>query len=215
MKYEAVIFDLDGTLLDSIDDIRDSVNHTMTALGLPEISREQALARVGNGSGRLIELCVPGGRDGALLEPALSEYSRWYAAHCLIKTKPYDGILELLAALGERGVKCAIVSNKPDEAVRSIAERFFSGLVLSAVGERPGVRRKPAPDTILKAALELGAAPEKCVYVGDTEVDIMSARNAGMDCVTVLWGFRSREELIDAGAAVFAETPGELLERLT
>lgn len=214
MKYKTVIFDLDGTLLNTLDDIADSVNHTMRKLGLPEASLAEVRARVGNGSARLIELCVPGGRDGALFGTALADYSAWYDAHCRIKTRPYPGVPELVEALGRDGTDCAVVSNKPDTAVRELNRVFFRGLMKTAVGERDGVRRKPAPDSVLRAMEELGAEKSSTVYIGDSEVDVMTAKNAGVDCITVLWGFRDKDELAAHGATRFASDADELLRLL-
>ncbi len=214
MKYEAVVFDLDGTLLDSIDDIRDSVNRSMRRLRLPEITREQAYQRVGNGSARLLELCLPGGRSFPGFDGVVADYTAWYADHCLVSTRPFIGLTEVLEALVSRGVRCAVVSNKPEDAADRICRRFFPGLLECTVGAGDGAPLKPAPDTTLAALARLGVPPERACYVGDTQVDVMTAKNAGMDMVAVLWGFRSRAQLLDAGAVVLADTPERLLGAL-
>ena len=205
MKYDTVIFDLDGTLLDTLDDLRDAVNHAMRDFGLPEATHDGMRARLGNGSGYLIAHCVPGGREFPQYQEVFDDYLSYYEAHSRIKTAPYPGIMELLEELKAAGIKCAIVSNKPNTAAVQLARDFFSGYVLTAVGERPGVRRKPAPDTVLAAMAELGSAPESTVYVGDSEVDIDTAAAAGIDCISVTWGFRTREQLVESGAAVLVD----------
>lgn len=151
MKYRAVLFDLDGTLLATLDDIRDSLNHTLSLYGFPEQSEAQVRAHVGNGSGRLVELSLPRGTDEPAYADVLHDYNAWYTAHCRVRTRPYPGVTDLMERLGRAGVRCAVVSNKPDSAVKPLCAEFFGALSAAAVGERPGVRRKPAPDTLLPA----------------------------------------------------------------
>ena len=215
MRYDTVIFDLDGTLLDTLEDLRDAVVHAMRDFGLPEPTRDEMRARLGNGSGYLIAHCVPGGRDYPRYQEVFDDYLSFYGAHSRIKTAPYPGIMELLEELKAAGVKCAIVSNKPHTAAAQLARDFFSGLVLTAVGEKPGIRRKPAPDTVLAAMDELGAEPARTVYVGDSEVDIDTARAAGIDCISVTWGFRTREQLIESGASVLVDDAAGLKREIT
>ena len=179
MKYTTVIFDLDGTLLDTLDDLTDGVNHALADFGYPLADREQIRARLGYGSGHLIAESVPGGRDCPDYQAVFDDYLAYYRAHSSVKTRPYGGIPELLAALGRRGVRCAIVSNKPDSAAVELGERWFAGLVETTVGERPGIRRKPAPDSLLEVMRRLGAEAASTAYVGDSEVDIDTARAAG------------------------------------
>ena len=197
-----ILFDLDGTLLDTLDDLMDSVNHVLRQLGYPERSREEVRRFVGNGARRLMEQAVPACGDG---ETALRLFQRYYAAHCQIKTRPYDGILEALRTLGE-AYPIAIVSNKPDGAVKALCAQYFPGIY--ARGESADCPRKPAPDMVHKAMESLGV--ERCVYVGDSEVDVLTAKNAGVPCVSVLWGFRDRQELEAAGGTHFCETPDDL-----
>ena len=159
MKYTTVIFDLDGTLLDTLDDLTDGVNHALADFGYPLADREQIRARLGYGSGHLIAESVPGGRDCPDYQAVFDDYLAYYRAHSSVKTRPYGGIPELLASLGRRGVRCAIVSNKPDSAARELGERWFDGLVATTVGDRAGIRRKPAPDTVLEVMRQLDAAP--------------------------------------------------------
>ena len=202
MHYTSILFDLDGTLLDTLGDLTAAMNRTLTRHGLPERTRQ------------LMELCVPAGTDGALFETLLAEYNADYAAHCRIETAPYPGVDALLQQLHAQGGKLAIVSNKPDEAVRALRAEFFADTVPIAVGEKQGIRRKPAPDTLLTAMAQLGAAPASTVYVGDSEVDIATARAAGLPCISVLWGFRDRDALEQAGAQQFAADAGELARLL-
>ena len=214
MHYTSVLFDLDGTLLDTLGDLTAAMNRTLTRHGLPERTRQQMRAALGNGARRLMELSVPVGTDGELFETLLAEYNTDYAAHCRIGTAPYPGVDALLRQLHAQGRKLAIVSNKPDEAVRALRAEFFADTVPIAVGEKQGIRRKPAPDTLLTAMAQLGAERTSTVYVGDSEVDIATARAAGLPCISVLWGFRDRDLLEQAGAQQFATDAGELARLL-
>ena len=214
MHYTSVLFDLDGTLLDTLGDLTAAMNRTLTRHGLPERTRQQMRAALGNGARRLMELSVPAGTDGALFETLLAEYNADYAAHCRIETAPYPGVDALLRQLHAQGCKLAIVSNKPDEAVRALRAEFFADTVPIAVGEKQGIRRKPAPDTLLTAMAQLGAERTSTVYVGDSEVDIATARAAGLPCISVLWGFRDRDLLEQAGAQQFAADTGEFARLL-
>lgn len=214
MHYTSVLFDLDGTLLDTLGDLTAAMNRTLTRHSLPERTRQQMRAALGNGARRLMELSVPAGTDGALFETLLAEYNADYAAHCRIETAPYPGVDALLRQLHAQGRKLAIVSNKPDEAVRALRAEFFADTVPIAVGEKQGIRRKPAPDTLLTAMAQLGAERSSTVYVGDSEVDIATARAAGLPCISVLWGFRDRDLLEQAGAQQFAANTGELARLL-
>ena len=214
MRYKAVLFDMDGTVLDTLDDLADSVNRSLREFGLPEVSRFQVGQSLGNGAKYLIRHCLPEGSDEALCERVLSFYKPWYDAHCRIKTKPYDGILQLMETLRADGVSQAIISNKPDSAVQELAEAFFPGLMDVVIGESPAVKRKPSPDTVLAAASQMGLMASDCVYIGDTEVDLETARNAGMDCIPVSWGFRTEEQLCAAGAEEIIRSPEELKKKL-
>ena len=214
MHYTSVLFDLDGTLLDTLGDLTAAMNRTLTRHGLPERTRQQMRTALGNGARRLRELSVPAGTDGALFETLLAEYNADYAAHCRIETAPYPGVDALLRQLHAQGRKLAIVSNKPDEAVRALRAEFFADTVPIAVGEKQGIRRKPAPDTLLTAMAQLGAERTSTVYVGDSEVDIATARAAGLPCISVLWGFRDRDLLEQVGAQQFAADAGELARLL-
>ena len=201
-----ILFDLDGTLLDTLEDLADSVNHTLTLLGYPRRTTEEVRRFVGNGARRLMEQAVPAGGDA---EKALAEFQRYYAAHCRVLTRPYDGIPEALAIL-EKNHPIAIVSNKPDFAVKSLCAEYFPGIY--ALGESEACPRKPAPDMVRKAMSDLGV--DRCIYVGDSEVDVLTARNAGVPCLSVLWGFRDRAEMEAAGGRNFCDSPEELVSCL-
>lgn len=195
-----VLLDLDGTVLDTLDDLTDAVNHALERFGYPVRTRQEVRRFVGNGATRLMRLAVPQGKP---VEPVLEEFQRYYRAHCREKTAPYAGIPEALAALE---YPLAIVSNKPDAAVKALCADFFPGIY--AQGERDGCPRKPAPDMVYAAMSKLGI--ETCVYVGDSEVDVQTAANAGVPCISVLWGFRTEEEIRAAGGVHFCRTPAQL-----
>ena len=210
MKYQAVLFDMDGTVLDTLDDLCDSINHSLAEFSLPQVSREHVRQCLGNGAAFLVSHSIPAGSSPELEADVLAFYKPWYDAHCLIKTAPYEGILPMMQSLKEQGLRLAIISNKPDRAVQELSDAFFPGLLELSVGESPSVRRKPAPDTVLTASSQIGLSVDQCVYVGDSEVDLETARNAGMDCISVTWGFRDEAQLIEAGASVLVRTPEEL-----
>lgn len=214
MKYKAVLYDMDGTVLDTLQDLTDSVNAALAQFAMPPRRPEEIRSFLGNGAQRLIELSVPTGTDAAETRRVLDYYKPYYDAHCRIKTAPYAGIVELMRALKAMGVKQAVVSNKPDAAVRELAAEFFPGLLESAIGESAAVRRKPSPDTVEAAMSEMGLTARECVYVGDSEVDIATAKNAGMDCISVAWGFRDEPELVAAGANTIVRTVPELASAL-
>ena len=197
-----ILWDLDGTLLDTLQDLADGTNHALRQFGYPERTVEEVRRFVGNGAQRLIEQAVPAGADVA---EVLEAFYAYYNAHCRVKTKPYDGILDALAKL-ERRFPMAVVSNKPDTAVKRLCAQYFSGLY--ARGESADCPRKPAPDMVYKAMDAVGV--ETCIYVGDSEVDVATARNAGVPCLSVLWGFRDRQTLLNAGADHFCAACEEL-----
>ena len=206
MAYRGVLWDMDGTVLDTLEDLWAAINVSLRRFRLPEASLDRVRAGRGNGAAHLVSVCAP----EELRQQVLAFYKPWYDAHCNINTGPYPGILPLMARLRERGVKQAIISNKPDPAVQELARSYFPGLLETAVGESETVRRKPNPDAVLAAVRQMGLELADCVYVGDTEVDLATARNAGMACLAVSWGFRSREQLIAAGAERIADTAEEL-----
>ena len=207
MKYTCVIFDLDGTLLDTLDDLTDSVNMALGAFGFPRRTKEQVREFVGNGVARLVALAVPTGTPKEVELACLDKFKEIYAQNCTNQTRPYAYVPEMLTHLRAMGVKVGIVSNKFDGAVKMLAKQYFDGMVDVAVGEREsqGVRKKPCPDTVFEAMAQMRADPTATAYVGDSEVDILTAQNAGMPCLSVSWGFRTREQLIDAGADLLFE----------
>ncbi len=209
-KYDAVIFDMDGTLLDTLEDLKDAVNYALRALAMPERTLSEIRQFVGNGAQLLLKRAVPEGTQEAAVARALALFREYYGLHCNDKTKAYEGVVQLLRELKAEGYALAIVSNKPDPAVKELAAIYFEGIVGTAIGERSGAAKKPAPDTVYAALGELKVAAERAVYVGDSEVDVMTAANAGLPCISVLWGFRDREFLHENGADCFVETPDEI-----
>lgn len=209
-----VIFDLDGTLLNTLDDLADSTNHALAQFGFPQRTLEEVRCFLGNGVRKLMERAVPGGEENELFEKVLDCFKRYYVDHCMVKTGLYPGIAELLAALAGEGYKTGIVSNKLQGGVDELYARYFKDTVQVAVGERPGVRCKPAPDMVDIALRELKATKDEAVYVGDSEVDVATAAACGLPCISVLWGFRGRGFLERNGAACFVETPAEILRLL-
>ncbi len=209
-KYKAVIFDLDGTLLDTLDDLADATNAALTYYGYPPRAREEVRLFVGNGVEMLLRRALPAGTPDARVFEALAVFRADYEKRKRNRTRPYPGILELLAALRAHEIAIGVVSNKYDAAVRELCDYYFPALVDISVGERAGVAKKPAPDSLLFALEQLGVGRDESVYVGDSEVDVETARGAGMPCISVLWGLRDREVIARAGATCFASTVEEL-----
>lgn len=210
MKYTTVIFDLDGTLLDTIEDLTDSVNFTCRNFGYEEYDIETIKSFVGNGIRKLLERAVPGGVSNPHYEDIYKTFCGHYEKNCHNKTRPYKGILELLSVLKRKGCNIAIVSNKNENAVLELNREFFGDYITVAVGQNDTTRKKPAPDTVLKAMEELHAQKAEPLYIGDSEVDKMTADNAGIDCVLVSWGFRKREVLEKMKPLFLADTPGQI-----
>ena len=213
MKYSAIFFDLDGTVVDSLQDIVDAVNHTMDHFGLPRHTPDALKPHLGWGVGHLMRAILPDFSQ-TRVDEVLDHYRPYYARHAGDKSRPFDGILPMMQALKEQGLRLAIISNKPDRAVQELSAAFFPGLLELSVGESPSVRRKPAPDTVLTAAAQIGLSVDQCVYVGDSEVDLQTAGNAGLDFISVTWGFRDEPQLLDAGAVTLVHTPKELRDLL-
>lgn len=211
---KTIIFDLDGTLLDTLEDLYLSVNAALNVFGFPPKTREDVRQSVGNGVRNLMRRSVPEGEDNPQFEDCFLEFQQHYAAHLNDHTGPYEGMPELLKRLSERGFSMAIVSNKSDHAVKELNRNVFGGLIPVAIGESEGVRRKPEPDTVYAAIRELGVRKEDCIYVGDSEVDLKTAENCGIPCISVSWGFRDREVLEDLGAKRIVDSAEELLELL-
>ena len=212
--YITYIFDLDGTLLDTLDDLAASVNYALRTHGMPGHSTDDVRRFVGNGVRKLMERAVPDGADNPLFEEAFATFRQHYMTHSLDTTRPYKGIPETLAALKARGCRLAVVSNKMMAATQSLCSHFFPDTIEVAIGEHEadGIRKKPAPDTVIAALDALGVGKERAVYVGDSDVDIQTARNSGLPCISVLWGFRDRDFLKQHGAESFISTPSELID---
>lgn len=209
-KCEAAVFDLDGTLLDTLEDLTDSVNAALKKYHYPQKTIEQVRTYVGNGIRNLIIRCLPQGEKNPDYECVFQTFRSHYKDNCQNKTKPYPGIEELLRSLKNEGIQLAIVSNKADFAVKELNQFYFKELGMAAIGEREGIARKPAPDSVYQALKEIGASKDTAVYVGDSEVDILTAANANIPCISVLWGFRSKETLERHHAAHFAETTDDV-----
>ena len=207
-----ILFDLDGTLLDTLDDLADSVNAVLSANGYPTKTRDEVCRAVGNGMKNLISRVLPDGLCDPALDRILDEFKAHYGAHCEDKTAPYEGIGELLEKLQRAGIKMAIVSNKADYAVKMLSKRWFADTIAVAIGENEaaGIRKKPAPDTVDLALRELGVSRAEAVYVGDSDVDVETARNCDMPCLSVTWGFRDRAFLTAHGATDLVDTPAAL-----
>jgi len=213
MRIKAVIWDLDGTLLNTLDDLAASTNAALKQNGLPERTTDEVRRFVGNGVRKLIELAVPEmGEKHPKFGQVLDSFVAHYGEHSRDKTRPYDGIMETLDRFAAQGVKLAIVSNKIDFAVKALSRDYFGDRMESAVGDDPSRRKKPAPDSVLEAMRQMDVGAGECVYVGDSDVDVITARNAGIPCIGVTWGFRDEACLRGAGAVHIAHTTGELLD---
>ncbi len=214
-KYDLAVFDLDGTILYTLEDLKNSLNYALQTHGYPTRTLDEVRRFVGNGVRKLVQRGAPAGTTPAELAALYDTFHQHYHAHDLDTTRPYDGIPELLDALRAQGMRLAVVSNKVDYAVQALCQRFFPQKFDVAVGDRDGVRNKPAPDMVDAALAAVGISREKAVYIGDSEVDIQTARNAGMDEIIVSWGFRSAEELAAQGAKCVVDSPAALLAALT
>lgn len=212
--YHTAIFDLDGTLLDTLQDLADSTNYALALHQMPTRTVEEVRRFVGNGVGLLIHRAVPEGTDEALENQVLADFRAHYLINMEHKTAPYPGVLELLDQLRAAGVRTAVVSNKFDGAVKGLCQAYFGDRVEVAIGESQGVARKPAPDTVFRALAELGVSSEGAVYIGDSDVDIQTAHNSGLPCISVSWGFRDRDVLEQAGAACICDTVDALYQAI-
>lgn len=210
-KYDTVIFDLDGTLLNTLEDLTDSVNYALRLHGFPQRTISEVRSFVGNGVARLMELSIPDGCNNPQFEKCLEDFRNHYSKNMQNKTDAYDGIMDLLKQLSEENYKIAIVSNKFDKAVKGLNREYFGKYIKVAIGESENVSKKPAPDTVFKALEELDSTIDKAVYVGDSEVDVKTARNSGTVCIGVTWGFRGRKLLEEKGADYIIDKPCELL----
>lgn len=214
MKYETVIFDFDGTLLYTVQDLADAVNYAIAKRGYPTHSVRAIERMIGNGVNMLVSRALPQGFDTPEYEEIMTDFRAFYKAHCQDNTCPYDGVPEMLARLKAEGRKLAIVTNKYQTAAELLRKQFFADSVDLIVGDFEGRRRKPEPDGVRIALETLGAEARGAVYIGDTEVDMQTAQNAGLDCICVSWGYRTREELEALGAPAIAEEPRQLLSML-
>ena len=214
MKYELAIFDMDGTILDTLDDLADSLNYALALSNFPLRTLEEVRNFVGNGIRKLIERAVPLGTSKEALEKVYTDFTAYYPKHCFDKTKPYSGIVEMIRELRDHGIKTAVVSNKADYAVQILCKQYFDGLFDFAVGEQAGVQKKPAPDSVNMVLDKLETDRKKSVYIGDSEVDIHTAANAEMDCISVDWGFRDISFLKEQGAKTIVSSTEELLAML-
>ena len=210
------IFDLDGTLLDTLDDLTDSMNYMLGKHNFPLRTRNEVRNFVGNGVRKLVERAIPTEykADDEFIDKFYNDFSLYYNSHSDVKTSPYPGTLDMLDKLLHSGFDIAIVSNKIDSAVKSLSTKFFGERIKSAIGEKPSIRHKPEPDMVFMAMEEMGADKENSIYIGDSEVDIQTAKNAGIPCISVLWGFKDRKFLEDSGAMAIVESMEELGERL-
>lgn len=213
---KAVIFDLDGTLLNTLDDLADSTNYALSKFGYPTRTIEEVRQFVGNGVAKLIERAIPEGKNNPNFEKCLSIFKENYAKNMYNKTAPYNGIIEMLSNLKSKGIKIAVVSNKFDLAVKELCKKYFEGFIDFAAGENEaqGIKKKPAPDTVISVLNEFNFAPEDAVYVGDSDVDIMTAKNSKMPCISVTWGFRDEKFLLENGATILINAPSEIYNHL-
>lgn len=213
-SIKAVLFDLDGTILDTLADLTDSVNYALSQSALPPVTLKDVRRFLGNGMTRLITLCVPEGTDEATFQRVYDTFMAHYKDHCTDKTGPYEGIPELIRSLRSAGLKTAVVSNKGDFAVQTLVASIFPGLFDFSCGEKQGVRRKPAPDTVFECLKHLDLTAKEAVYIGDSEVDIETAANAGMPIISVEWGFRDHDDLLQAGAGTLVTDPSQIADLL-
>lgn len=227
-RYDTFIFDLDGTLLDTLTDLADSVNYALRQLGMPEHTIDEVRLMVGNGVHKLMERAVPDGIRNRRFEEAFALFRSYYSKHSSDTTQPYDGIPELLLELKRHECLTAVVSNKFNAATKALCKHFFPSTIDVAIGEHEaeGIRKKPAPDTVIEALRQLQQMPSasknslisdgnihaNAVYIGDSDIDILTARNSSLPCISVLWGFRSRQFLLEHGATTLVSHPAEILE---
>lgn len=214
---KTVIFDLDGTLLNTLDDLADSTNYALSRFGYPTRTIDEVRQFVGNGVAKLIERAIPEGKNNPNFEKCLAIFKENYAQNMYNKTAPYNGIIEMLSNLKSKGIKIAVVSNKFDLAVKELCKKYFEGFIDFAAGENEaqGIKKKPAPDTVISVLNEFNFASEDAVYVGDSDVDIMTAKNSKMPCISVTWGFRDEKFLLENGATILINAPSEIYNHLT
>lgn len=212
MKYKVVIWDLDGTLLDTLQDLANATNYALKTWGLPERNIDEIRQFVGNGVRMLVTRAVPQGEEHPHFEEIFDTFRKYYVEHCQENTGLYPGIAGTLVALKEHGVRMAVVSNKLQSGVTELYDYWFKDTIEVAIGEREGINRKPARDMVDIALSELGVSADDAVYVGDSDVDVMTAKNSGLPCISVLWGFRTKDFLVEHGANLFVSRPEEILD---
>ncbi len=210
MKYKLALFDMDGTILDTLEDLTDATNVIMEQYGYPTHGIDAVRSFVGNGLRKLIERATPADTAADKIDAMLADFKVYYADHCADKTHPYDGVREMIARLRDKGILTAVVSNKVDEGVQELVKEYFPGLFDLAVGERPDVKPKPAPDMVFSALERMGVDIREAVFIGDSDVDLKTAQNAGIDGIFVDWGFRTPEVLRSLGAEIVVSTPGQV-----
>lgn len=212
MKYELIVFDMDGTILDTLEDLKNSMNHSLKLHNMPERTLDEIRSFVGNGIRRLIELAVVEGTCSEKIDEIYKDFMKHYEVHCADFTRPYNGVNDLIKNLRNRGYKTAVVSNKADAAVQDLCIQYFPGLFDLAIGERSEIAKKPAADMVNLALEQLQVSKENAVYIGDSDVDVATARNSNLDMIAVDWGFRTRKFLMEQGAETIVSNPEEILE---
>ena len=210
MQLKAVIFDLDGTLLYTLDDLTESTNYALNQFGFPTRTKDEIKNFVGNGVEKLIERAIPNGLQNPKYQECLDTFKIHYSDTMYNQTKPFDGIIDVLTKLKKEHYKLAVVSNKFDTAVKELCNKYFNGLIDIAVGQKQDIEPKPSPDSVNEVISILGLKPSECIYVGDSEVDIQTAKNAGIDCISVTWGYKNIDFLYENGASVFAYIPEDI-----
>lgn len=214
MKYKVAIFDMDGTILNTLEDLADTMNYCLKSYSMPERSLDEIKSFVGNGIRKLVERAVPEGTDAETVDEVLNIFNQYYKDHCAVKTRPYEGIEDVLKMLKDKGIRTAVVSNKADFAVKILCDMYFSGLIDYSVGDKEGIRRKPYPDSVLSVIKHFEANTNEAVYIGDSEVDFQTAQNAGIDVIMVSWGFREEDYLKSIGAERIVHRPDEILREM-
>lgn len=212
MRYKLAVFDMDGTILNTLEDLADSTNYALKANGLPERTIDEVRRFVGNGIRLLIERAVPTDTDKKLTDKVFDTFKEYYKTHCAVKTRPYDGIKDVLLELRKAGCLTAVVSNKADFAVQDLCKDYFDNLFDFAIGEREGIKKKPAPDSVFEVLSKLNVEKDNAVYIGDSDVDFATSVNAGMDVIMVGWGFRDEEFLREKGVKRIIKQPSEILD---
>ena len=213
-EITTIVFDMDGTVLNTLEDLTVSMNYVLDRFNMPGHRLEEYRLFFGNGVKEALRLSLPEGASADIIDEMMIVFKEHYDAHCLDRTRPYDGIVDVMRQLKEKGYRLAIVSNKIDSAVKELNDRFFTDYVDTALGEKAGINRKPAPDMVYAALKEMGSTKEESIYIGDSEVDLMTARNSELPCISVLWGFRDKKYLIEQGADCFADRPEDIIRIL-